>query len=552
VVTSNITVTVNPLPVANISPAAPINISCGDVQSLSASIAVQIKDYIFTPSSGTFNPLVGGTNVPRIQKDDSLSFAIPIGFDFSLEGVSYNTLYANSNGWLSFNVLASTATQVQWRTNELTAPSSMLPLIAPLWDDLDGLATGGSTANYLTEGTMPNRIFTFEWINWEWNWQSTNPVISFQVKLYENSGKIEFIYRQESGAVNNGTFGANIGLMGSSSNFLMLDGTGTSPNASNSTFTTNLSTKPATGQVYAFEPPLVTNYEWSGPSGTLFTDMAATMPYTGENLATVYAKPTTSGTNTYTVTVTDVNGCEDTESKDIEVGSCAIALNTKVFLTNVSSGTMTDVLRTLPDFPLTDVYTTAPYSTSGLFTYVPVQSPATTTQTILDNNNVVDWVFVELRTGTSGSTTVTASKSGLLKNDGIIINPDGTPFSFSGVAAGNYFIAIKHRNHCGFMTNGTFVVPNPSLLNLTDNSVTLYEPSHPALQLKGTGEYAMWTGDAVVNGAITGGDVNFIRTLSGISSGEYNRADVNLNGSVTGGDVNAARVNSGVIFWQID
>ncbi|MBK7525172.1 MAG: hypothetical protein IPI53_13770 [Saprospiraceae bacterium] len=36
-----------------------------------------------------------------------------------------------------------------------------------------------------------------------------------------------------------------------------------------------------------------------------------------------------------------------------------------------------------------------------MFTYVPAQTPATTTQTILDNNNVVDWVFVELRTGTS-------------------------------------------------------------------------------------------------------------------------------------------------------
>ncbi|MBK7525171.1 MAG: hypothetical protein IPI53_13765 [Saprospiraceae bacterium] len=49
---------------------------------------------------------------------------------------------------------------------------------------------------------------------------------------------------------------------------------------------------------------------------------------------------------------------------------------------------------------------------------------------------------------------------------------------FQWVAAGNYFIAIKHRNHCGFMTNGTIVVPNPSLLNLTNNSVTLYAPSH--------------------------------------------------------------------------
>lgn len=255
-----------------------------------------------------------------------------------------------------------------------------------------------------------------------------------------------------------------------------------------------------------------------------------------------YTNSSHSG-NTITVTTTSF----DTELSGFGRG---VALNAKVFLTNVSSGTMSDVLRTLPNFPLTDIYTTAPYSTSGLFTYVPAQTAATTTQTILNNNNVVDWVFVELRTGPSGSTTVVASKSGLLKNDGTIINPDGTPFSYAGVAPGNYKIAVKHRNHCGFMTDGTYVIPNPSLLNFTNNSVSLYG-SDP-LQQKPGGEYAMWTGDAVVNGAITGGDVNFVRSLSGISSGEYNRADVNLNGTVTGGDVNATRVNSGVRFWQID
>lgn len=231
---------------------------------------------------------------------------------------------------------------------------------------------------------------------------------------------------------------------------------------------------------------------------------------------------------------------------------CAVALNTKVFLSNVSGGTMDDYLRTLVgEFPLTDPYTAAPYSTSGLFTYVPAQTPATTTQTILDNNNVVDWVFVELRTGTSGATTVVASKSGLLKNDGIIINPDGTPLSFSGVSAGNYYIAIKHRNHCGFMTDGTIVVPNPSLLDFTNNSVTLYEPNHPALKLQG-GVYAMWTGDATIDGSVDGGDVNFIRPLSGTIIDEYDQADVNLDGGVDGGDVNLTRANSGNVGYQID
>jgi hypothetical protein len=553
VLTSNVTVTVNPLPVSRISPDAPISISCGDVQQLTTGILdlnTSTSDYIFTSSAGAFTPLSGGTALDAIEADDAISATIPIGFSFRFNGVNYSNIKVSSNGFITFNTTASTSAP----GNSSAVASSFLPLIAPLWDDLAGSVTSSSAASYQLTGTSPDRVLTIEWLNWEWDYTATEAVISMQVKLYETTNKVEFIYRQEAGNVVPGSSGgASIGIMASSSNYLMLNGSGANPLASNTTFTTNILTKPATGQVYSFSQNLIapTVSLWSGPSGTLWQDMAATMPYTGQNLATVYAKPTTSGTNTYTVTITDVNGCEDTESRDVEVGSCAIALNTKVFLTNVSSGTMSDVLRTLPDFPLTDPYTTAPYTTSGLFTFVPAQTPATTTQMILDNNNVVDWVFVELRTGTSGSTTVAASKSGLLKNDGIIINPDGTPLSFSGVAAGNYFIAIKHRNHCGFMTNGTIVVPNPSLLNLTDNSVTLYQSLQNPLQQKPSGEWAMWSGDAVLSGFVNNGDVNAVRSMSG-QTNLYTSRDLNLSGSVTNADVNIVRGNSGQRQWRIE
>lgn len=548
VITANISVVVNVLPEGSITPSTPVSIDCGDIQELNAIVSTEAKDYIFSPSSGSFTPVIGGTDVNVIEADDVLSGTIPIGFDFVFETSAYNSVKASSNGFLTFNPTATSSAS----GNSASPASDILPFVAPLWEDLDGRATGGSQASYITEGIAPNRVFTMEWLNWEWNYQSTTPVISFQVKLYETSNKIEFVYRQESGAIVPGfSGGATIGIISSASNYLTLNGTGPTPDALDNVFTINLLSKPATGQIYAFEPPSAIDYEWSGPAGTIFTDMAATIPYTGQNISTVYVQPTTGGTNTYSVEIEGANGCKSTFNKDVEVGSCAIALNTKVFLTNVSSGTMTDVLRTLPTFPLTDPYTTAPYSTSGLFTYVPAQTPATTTQTILDNINVVDWVFVELRTGTSGSTTVAASKSGLLKNDGVIINPDGTPFSFSGVATGNYFIAIKHRNHCGFMTNGTFVVPNPSLLNLTDNSVTLYQSLQNPLQQKPSGEWAMWSGDAVISGFVNNGDVNAVRSMSG-QTNLYTSRDLNLSGSVTNADVNIVRGNSGQRQWRIE
>jgi len=41
----------------------------------------------------------------------------------------------------------------------------------------------------------------------------------------------------------------------------------------------------------------------------------------------------------------------------------------------------------------------------------------------------------------------------LLQRDGDIVNADGTsPLFFSGIAGGNYYVSIKHRNHLGVMS----------------------------------------------------------------------------------------------------
>lgn len=64
-----------------------------------------------------------------------------------------------------------------------------------------------------------------------------------------------------------------------------------------------------------FSNTAATTKSWSPATG-LYTDVAATIPYMGENLSTVYAKPTT--TTTYTVTATSGSGC--TTSASVNVG----------------------------------------------------------------------------------------------------------------------------------------------------------------------------------------------------------------------------------------
>ena len=225
----------------------------------------QTSSYSFTASSGTFDTLVAGTNVPAIEADYAISGLLPIGFSFTFDGVSYDSLKAASDGFISFNPSAGAS-----GTNDLdNTTASRRPLIAPLWDDNDGNATGGvSYASYLTTGTAPNRIFTFEWKNWEWRWSSSTPTISFQVKLYETTNEVKMVYRQEAGTVSSGS--ASIGLTGVST-FLSLDGSGSNPSVSSTSETTSISAKPATGQVYSFTPP-----SCPAPSALMATSITTT------------------------------------------------------------------------------------------------------------------------------------------------------------------------------------------------------------------------------------------------------------------------------------
>lgn len=266
--------------------------------------------YQFSASSGTFTPINGTDTVSEIHADSKLSNTIPIGFTFEYEGISYTHLKASSNSFLQFDI-----TQTSSRTtNDLDNVNE--PIIAPFWDDNDGRATGGSYASYLVTGSVGSRVFTFEWLNWEWRYSSSSPTISCQVKLYETSNKIEFIYRPESGTVSSGT--ASIGLCGlgtGSGTFLSLNDFGTNPSVSNSTETTNISSKPASGQKYTFSPPTClspNSLRDSATAGTStiikFNTTATSNQYTGYYQVSGSSSPTpisgfTSGSeNSFNIT----------------------------------------------------------------------------------------------------------------------------------------------------------------------------------------------------------------------------------------------------------
>jgi hypothetical protein len=240
---------------------------------VSSSLEAQsITNYTFATTTGTFTPIVGGTPVATsisaadFLGDTKTSIALPIGFPFTYMGQVYTQVVAVSDGYLSFNTTATSAL-----TNNLaTSVANQRPLLAPLWDDLDG-ASGSGGANYSTTGSAGARVFTIEWLNWQWNWSATGTTISFQVKLFEADSHIEFSYRDDGGTVNSGS--ASIGITGIGTNagtFLSLTSIAT-PTVSSTVENTSLATKPATGTIYSFTPPSAP----VGPSNLTFTSVTA-------------------------------------------------------------------------------------------------------------------------------------------------------------------------------------------------------------------------------------------------------------------------------------
>ncbi|MFY7991366.1 MAG: hypothetical protein ACOVO3_11575, partial [Fluviicola sp.] len=204
--------------------------------------------YSFTAANGTYTANAGPTSLLGSGVDDQLSASTPIGFNFVMGCTTYTTFVASSNGWMGLG--GGTFFSDAFNDLDFSSPG---PRLAPLWDDL---ATGsGGSVNYRLTGTAPNRVLTVEWKEMEWRYTATTWGLSFQVKLYETSNRIEFIYTRNGNATANlDGPDASIGITGSTTGqFYSLDATSAAPNASSVTETSTLSTKPQSGQVYRWD-----------------------------------------------------------------------------------------------------------------------------------------------------------------------------------------------------------------------------------------------------------------------------------------------------------
>jgi PKD repeat protein len=221
--------------------------------SAKAQVPTTAAGYLFTAYNQPFVPITGGTIASNTHGDDITHTNIPIGFTFPFATGTYTTLSACSNGWLSLsNNGAATI------GNTAATAGTLGPLLMPLWDDCNGSPSG--QARFVTTGTAPNRVFTFQYGSWRWYYNSNgNNVLSIQVRLYE-SGRIEFHYAEGPDPVSGSTTPtATIGIARNATDYQTLSNSTANPTSSSAAFTTNIATRPVDGQVYSWDSPLPNN-----------------------------------------------------------------------------------------------------------------------------------------------------------------------------------------------------------------------------------------------------------------------------------------------------
>ncbi len=264
-------------------------------------------------------------------------------------------------------------------------------------------------------------------------------------------------------------------------------------------------------------------------------------------------QPTGGALETY---VWQTAGAGEVVSPFLTYPQANVQVAAKTFLEGpFNSGTnlINDALRTLAAFPTTD-----PYPGLG-YTHVGSGNSGTVAPAVLavtGNNAIVDWVLLELRSSSTPS-TVLASRSALVQRDGDIVDLDGTSAVSFDVAAGNYHVAVRHRNHLGCMTSTASALSgSATTVDFTAAATGTFGTS--ARKTVGTAQ-VLYAGDVSFNGEdkytgsandrdpilVTVGST----TPNNIIANAYSTRDVNLNGNVqyagSGNDRDPILVNVG-------
>jgi len=304
------------------------NFDTGSGRSLSAwsneaSATTLTPPPAFRCSAAPFAWVDATTATTRSLTDDS-SVQVPIGFSFPFYGDPFTDVHVASNGLLAFGA----GTTVY---SNASIPATGVPnnFAAGWWDDLNP-GVGGSVRTQ-TIGTAPNRRFVASWLDVPIYGIAASG-ITFQMILEETTGAVTTQYLDTStgnaaydrgasatvGTENgDGTTGTQVSYLRAS----LADGTAlrctTATTTPSPTITTT--TMPGATAQNAYSATVVVDggtapFTWAIASGALPAGLALS---TTSGMIT--GSPTTSGTGSFTVRVTDAEGRTATAALSVVV-----------------------------------------------------------------------------------------------------------------------------------------------------------------------------------------------------------------------------------------
>jgi len=209
-----------------------------------------------------------------------------------------------------------------------------------------------------------------------------------------------------------------------------------------------------------------------------------------------------------------------------------LTVSVKVFLQGpyIGNNTMSTTLNSKGLIPLSQPYNNPPWNYNGAENVNQIPS------------GVVDWVLLKLKENDS---TCIMTRAAFLKSNGNIVDLDGTsPITFSDVLPGDYYVAIKHRNHLSVISSGPVGLTNNTITyDFTTDSSKYYGGyfGSKLLETNPTKVWGMIASDGNSDGFVNAEDLNLTwRPENGFD--QYLKGDYNLDGYVNAIDKN--------LFWR--
>ena len=212
-------------------------------------------DYEWSQLTGEYVEIVGGTVHGTPSNDDTSFSSIPLGFTFTYNHVPYTDVSIQSNGFVAMGPIVSSS---------YTPLSSGISnnVLAILGRDIQGDGTTSELMS-LMEGTEPNRVFTVQWKHYKrYGTAYVGDDFNFQIKLFESSNLVEYIYGPFTVVYNAAPPTVQVGIRGDSNQDFLNRMTGASGWTDTLPGTSNTDVMELTDVIY---PPSGLTWDWTPP-----------------------------------------------------------------------------------------------------------------------------------------------------------------------------------------------------------------------------------------------------------------------------------------------